>query len=105
LALWVFEPIINLGAVISVIATMAAAVGFVWVIKSSVAVLAVRLDMQDRAVSDLETEIKKLSGVVIDIAVQKQELAAMEQRSIMQGKRLDDITRRLDRWLDKKVDD
>jgi hypothetical protein len=101
----VFEPIINLGAVISVIVTMAAAVGFVWVIKSSVAVLAVRLDMQDRAVSDLETEIKKLSGVVIDIAVQKQELAAMEQRAIMQGKRLDDLTCRLDRWLDKKVDD
>lgn len=96
-----FEQFIPL---ISIIVSVSSIIGFIWAIKSSVSILDARLTAQDRVIAAIQIDLQTLNKVVIDLAVQNQRLNMIEERSITQGKRLDDALIRFNRWSDKILD-
>lgn len=97
------DPTINLGAVVAISVSALTGVGFVWAIKTSVAVLGTRLSAQDKVIADVQAELKTLNKVVTDLAVQNQRMNTIEDRAVAQGKRLDEALGRFNRWIDGKA--
>ncbi len=46
-------------------------------------------------------ELEKLGNVLVALAEQKGEMALVQERQLLQGKRLDELTARLNRHIDK----
>lgn len=69
--------------------------------RSTSAMFALRLKQVDDSITAMQTEIKRLNEVIINQALQHERLNNMEQRGIAQGKRLDDVVRRFDDFLDQ----
>jgi hypothetical protein len=88
---------------ISIAVTAVSVVGFIWTIKSAVAVLDARLSAQDRIIEAIQRDLQTLNKIVIDLAVQNQRLVTIEDRVLTQGKRLDEGLGRFNRWIDNKV--
>lgn len=89
---------------VSLLVSVASVIGFIWAIKSSVAVLDTRLTAQDRVISAIQTDLQTLNKVVIDLAVQNQRMNMIEDRSISQGKRLDEALNRFNKIVDTGLD-
>jgi hypothetical protein len=80
----------NLGNLLTIITFIIGGLGFVYTIRADVKVTSVRL-------SAVEKELSELRRVVVDIARQEERLNAIDQRMIMQGQRLDDTNRKVDK--------
>lgn len=92
----------HLGTILSLSVSIASIVGFVWAIKSSVSVLDTRLTGQDRAIDAIQRDLETLNRVVIDLAVQNQRMNNIEERSLSQGKRLDESLSRFNKFADSR---
>lgn len=93
----------NPAVLISLGVSVASAIGFIWAIKSSVAVLDTRLAAQDKVINEIQAEMKVLARVVTDLAVQSQRMSTIEERALSQGKRLDEALNRFNKWIDRQV--
>jgi hypothetical protein len=80
----------NLGNLLTIITFIIGGLGFVYTIRADVKITSVRL-------SAVEKELSELRRVVVDIARQEERLNAIDQRMIMQGQRLDDTNRKVDK--------
>jgi hypothetical protein len=94
----------QLAPVLSLAVSVASVVGFIWAIKSSVGILDARLTAQDKVIEAIQRDLQTLNKVVIDLAVQSQRMNAIEDRSIAQGKRLDEAVTRVHKFIDKEFD-
>jgi hypothetical protein len=70
-------------------------IGFVWAIKSDTRVLKQRLDSVDR-------QLEKMDNVLVALAENKGRMDRSDDRAIMQGNRLDELTRRFNNWVDER---
>lgn len=69
-------------------------VGFVWAIKSDTRVLRIRIDNVDR-------QLEKMDNVLVALAENKGRMDRMDDRAVLQGARLDEMTKRLNSWIDR----
>lgn len=70
--------------------------------RATAAIFDVRLQQIDASMEDFRQEIKKLGDIVVTQALQTERLNHMEERGVATGKRLDELTRRFDLFLDAK---
>jgi hypothetical protein len=86
---------VNLGNILTMITFVVGGLGFVYTIRADVRVTAMRL-------SAVEQELAQLRSVVIQIARQEERMNSMDQRTLAQGVRLDQIVMRLDGVLNRE---
>lgn len=72
-------------------------VGFVWAIKSDTKVLRSRMDGVDR-------QLEKMDNVLVVLAENKGRMERMDDRAVLQGSRIDDLTKRFNQWADRQLD-
>lgn len=93
---------INLGNMLTICSFLVGGLYFVWAIKADTRVLAVRLDGVDKQFINVQDELKKMGEVLIAVARQDARLNAMDERLATQGKRLDDLSARVNVLSDSK---
>ena len=89
-----FDWSINFGHFLTIVVLGAGGLGFVWTIRG-------RVDALSDRMLGLESETKKLVDVLIAQGRQDERLTAMDQRTVAQGRRLDELNERFNRVLDK----
>lgn len=72
---------------------MGTGAGVVLTVKSDNRVLKQRLDAVDK-------QLAKMDNVLVTLAENKGRMDMAEQRAILQGQRIDNITQRFDNWID-----
>lgn len=84
----------NVGNIISIIGMFAVGIGFLYSMKDKIDNMSTRLLV-------LEGELKKLIDVLIAQGRQEERIAALDQRMVAQGIRLDDLSKRFNNLTDK----
>jgi hypothetical protein len=72
------------------------AIGFIWAIKTDTKVLKTRLD-------NVDGRLEKMDGVMVMLAENKGRMDRVDDRLLMTGQRVDEMTRRINRWIDDKA--
>lgn len=77
--------------------------GTIYIVNGRIAgkVLGTKLEMIDGTIEDFKIEMKKLTEIVIGQALQDERIKNIETREILEGKRIDTLEARLNRYLDK----
>lgn len=84
----------NVGNIVSIIGMFAVGIGFLYSMKDKIDNMSTRLLV-------LEGELKKLIDVLIAQGRQEERIAALDQRMVAQGIRLDDLSKRFNNLTDK----
>lgn len=69
-------------------------IGTIWTVRTDAKILGVRVDA-------IAEEMKKISNILINQAEQSGRINLIEERQLAQGKRLDDVSSRVSRHIDK----
>jgi hypothetical protein len=80
--------------------------GTVYVVNGRAAakILGTRLEMIDGTMEDFKLEIKKLTQVIIEQALQGARLQTLDERTLAQGQRVDDMAKTLrDMLVERRV--
>jgi hypothetical protein len=86
---------INYVHVLEIIITVTpVALGFVWAIKSDTKVLRARLDIVDQ-------KIDKMDNVLVQLAETNGRINRIDDRQVLTGTRLDDLSKRFNDLVDK----
>ena len=95
-----FDLTINLGSIL----TMAAFIVFITIYISSgraaTKVLDTRLELIDAQMEDFRLEMKKLTDVFVAQATQSGRIDRVEDRQLSEGKRIDGLEVRLNKYVD-----
>ena len=69
--------------------------GTVYVVNGRAAakILSTRLEMIDATMEDFKAEIKKLTQVIVEQALQGARIQTLDERTLAQGQRVDDISK------------
>lgn len=87
----------NLPHIIEILVTvLPVAVGFIWAIKSDTKVLRTRLD-------NVDSKIDKMDNVLINLAQFDGRLNRLEDRQILSGSRVDELSNRFNKHLDAQL--
>lgn len=71
-------------------------------IKVDNAVLKTKQTATDQNVKKIDLKIDKIDGVLVTLAEQKGRMDRMDDRQVMSGGRLDELTRRFNEWTDRR---
>lgn len=71
-------------------------------IKVDNAVLKTRQKTTDDNLKKIDLKIDKIDGVLVTLAEQKGRMDRMDDRQVMSGGRLDELTRRFNEWTDRR---
>lgn len=93
---------LDMGHLITIAITLVAWVGFVWAIKADTKVLKTQVQSMEGAILSTNIEIKELQKVMITLADHNGRMNVIDERMMAQGKRFDDMSRRVNEWLDKR---
>lgn len=89
-----FEPTIGLGNILTIVAMAVTGLSIFFSLRGNVNNLSERLQM-------LEHELHRLTDILIQQGRQEERMTAMDARLVNQGARLDDLTIRFNKTLDK----
>ena len=84
---------INLGNILTIVTFLVMGAGTIYTLKNDVRYQSQRLD-------NIEDTMRKIQDVLIKVAVQDERLAAMDQRMMLQGQRIDDVMRTIGTRMD-----
>lgn len=98
-----FDLTISLGNVLTIIAFLVGGIGFVYSIKGDTKVNDLKYTMLTAAMDDFKFEMKKLTDVVTQQALQTKRMDYLEERQTSQGKRLDETEKRVNLYADTPI--
>jgi len=87
---------INVGHFLTMFVIVAGGAGFVYALRG-------RLDVVSSRLLNVEEDLKQLVQVLVKQGRQDERIDAMDQRSVSQGKRIDDLTTRVNILVDSAV--
>lgn len=94
LATVIIFGITQIGSLIWVLATL----------KGDARVTNTQLESMQREIETQGKVLDRQSVTLETLAVQRQELALLQERQLLQGRRLDELNNRLNAWIDRKQD-
>lgn len=98
-----FDFAINLGNILTILAFIGGGIYFVLVMRNKIDVISKEtLNLKDET-KMMSQELKKLTEVLIVQGRQDERITAMDQRMVNQGKRIDDIGKRLNTFIDMRA--
>ena len=97
-----FDLTISLGNLVTVIAFIGGAFALAYSIKSDMKVADMKYTIITANMDDFKIEIKNLTKVITEQALQTKRMDYLEERLTMSGGRLDDVTRRFNEWSDSR---
>lgn len=98
-----FELTVSLGSVLTIASFLVGGVVFVLAIKSDTKVQETKFTLVAEQLGEVKLELKKLSEVLITLAIQDGKIKGMGEQLMLQGIRLDDTTRRLNTFIDANI--
>lgn len=98
-----FDLTISLGNILTIIAFLAGGIAFVYSIKSDTKIADLKYTMIATTMDDFKIEIKKLSDVVTQQALDNKRMDYIEDRQMSQGRRLDETEKRLNLYADSPI--
>jgi hypothetical protein len=87
---------VTLGNILTILALVGGLFSFAYSIRGSVQVMNTRL-------SSIEEDLSELRKVVVTMARQEERIAALDQRLLAQGVRVDQIVARLDAMITREL--
>lgn len=98
-----FELTISLGSILTMASFLVGGLVFALSIKGDTRVHEARFDSMSEQQREIREELKKLSEVLIKLAVQDGRIKAAEDRIAAQGLRLDETSGRLNAYIDANI--
>lgn len=90
-----FDWSVNLGHLLTIGTFIITIAGFIMVMRD-------RVDAMSRRMVNMEIEMKKIVEVLVQQGRLDERMTAIDGRMLAQGQRIDDLTRKLDRFFDVK---
>lgn len=90
-----FDSTISLGNILTIVSFVVIVIVYIVSGKTDTRILDTRLQMIDAQIEDFKTELKKLTEVLINQALQGGRITLMEERQLAEGRRLDKYETRL----------
>lgn len=98
-----FDFTINFGNVLTITSFLVGGLSFVFLMRNQVGLIAKESTDLREQMRAMQTELRKLTDIMIAQGRQDERITAMDQRMVGQGKRIDDLTRRVNTYLDMKA--
>ncbi len=98
-----FDLTINLGNLLTLVAFIAGAIALAYSIKSDMKVADLKYTIITATMDDFKIEIKNLTKVVTEQALQSKRMDYLEERQTSQGQRLDEAAKRINLYADSPV--
>jgi hypothetical protein len=98
-----FDLTINLGNILTIGFFIGGGIAFVYTMKGDTKVTDLKYTMIVANLDDFKIEMKKLTDVVTQQAVQNKRIDYVEERQMSQGKRLDEAEKRLNLYADSPI--
>jgi xylose isomerase len=98
-----FDLSINLGNILVIVAFIGGGISFAYSIKSDTKITDLKYTMIAANMDDFKMEMKKLTEVVTQQALQNKRMDYIEDRQMSQGKRLDQTEARLNLYADSPI--
>lgn len=86
-----FDPTINVGSILTVLAMIAGIIVYITSGKSDMKVLSIQLLALDAQMEDFKLAIKKLTDITVEQARQDGRISNVETRMLMEGQRIDSM--------------
>lgn len=98
-----FDLTISLGNLLTIVAFLGGGMGFAYSIKSDTKITDLKYTMIAASIDDFKVEMKKLTEVVVQQALQSKRMDYLEERQTNQGQRLDEAIKRINLYADAPV--
>jgi hypothetical protein len=98
-----FDLSVSLGNLLTIVAFIGGGVGFAYSIKSDTKLVDLKYTIIAASIDDFKVEMKKLSEVVTQQALDSKRMDYIEERQMSQGQRLDQTEKRLNLYADSPV--
>jgi hypothetical protein len=98
-----FDPTINLGNLLTIVAFIGGGVAFLYTIKADTKIADLKYTIIVANIDDFKLEMKNLTKVVTEQALQSNRMDYLEERQASQGKRLDEAVTRINLYADTPV--
>lgn len=98
-----FDLSISLGNLLTICAFLIGGVAFAYTIKSDTKLADLKYDMIAASIDDFKVEMKALTRVVTEQALQSKRMDYLEERQTAQGRRLDEAVKRLNLYADSPI--
>ena len=98
-----FDFTINLGNILVIVAFIGGGISFVYSIKNDNKITDFKYTIVAASMDDFKMEMKKLTEVVTQQALQNNRMDYIEDRQMSQGKRLDETEKRLNLYADSPI--
>lgn len=98
-----FDLTISLGNLLTICAFLIGGVAFAYSIKGDTKVAELKYTMIAASMDDFKLEIKELTRVVTEQALQSKRMDYLEERQTSQGLRLDEAVKRINLYADAPI--
>ena len=78
--MFTFDPTVNIGQLVTLGSLVIGSIVFIWIMKGDIRVLVQRWKLLDDRMERLESEIRKLSDILIALARQEERVTNLSQR-------------------------
>ena len=98
-----FDFTVSLGNLLTILSILAGGIGFAYSIKSDTKITDLKYTIISANIDDFKVEMKKLTEVVTQQALQNKRMDYIEERQMSQGKRLDEAEKRMNLYANSPV--
>lgn len=98
-----FDLTISLGNLLTIVAFIGGGVAFAYTIKTDTKVTDLKYTIIAASMDDFKLEMKNLTKVVTEQALQNKRMDYLEERQTSQGQRLDEAVKRINLYADTPV--
>lgn len=96
-----FDLTISLGNILTIIALLGVSISFVYSIKGDTKIADLKYTIIAASIDDFKVEMKKLTEVVTQQALQSKRMDYLEEHVMLQGKRVDETEKRVNLYADR----
>lgn len=96
---------VSLGNILTIISMLIATISFAFILRGKIQEIAIQTADLREVTKEIKKDLDKLTEVMIVQSRLDERLTAQDQRSVNQGKRLDDLYRRVNTYFDMRAVD